>query len=270
MILRRIKFHVENENWFAVALDFFIVVVGVYIGVLLGNWNETRQERALYQQSYDRMIVEQQSNLTWTVWLRDHLREPIKTVQLALEDLRSCRTDDTVAARLDASFPYLGLRYQITLKTTALDQLVDNENFLRFQTPDLRNRLLNLSADLKRNREDSLNVSEGTDEDLINANTDVLQLSPLVYSGPDEVIDIVLNGGARSPELLRRTELKIPLAEACQNEAFLQTYYVWEGNAYYQSLLSAEIAIRLREDLTALGVPTGQDAGDREQASTAL
>ena len=44
MILRRIKAHVEKENWFAVFLDFCIVVVGVFIGLQVANWNEARSE----------------------------------------------------------------------------------------------------------------------------------------------------------------------------------------------------------------------------------
>ena len=44
MILRRIKAHVEKENWFAVGIDFCIVVVGVFIGLQVGNWNEARSE----------------------------------------------------------------------------------------------------------------------------------------------------------------------------------------------------------------------------------
>ncbi|MEM9014359.1 MAG: hypothetical protein AAGB02_04545 [Pseudomonadota bacterium] len=42
MILRRIKAHVEKENWFAVGIDFVIVVVGVFLGIQIGNWNEVR------------------------------------------------------------------------------------------------------------------------------------------------------------------------------------------------------------------------------------
>jgi hypothetical protein len=30
MILRRLTQHIKAQNWFAVALDFFIVVVGVF------------------------------------------------------------------------------------------------------------------------------------------------------------------------------------------------------------------------------------------------
>ena len=45
MILRRITEHVKAQNWTAVALDFFIVVVGVFIGIQVSNWNEVRTER---------------------------------------------------------------------------------------------------------------------------------------------------------------------------------------------------------------------------------
>jgi hypothetical protein len=45
MLLRRLKAHVETENWFAVFLDFAIVVIGVFIGIQVANWNEVRLER---------------------------------------------------------------------------------------------------------------------------------------------------------------------------------------------------------------------------------
>jgi len=47
VILRSLSKHVEDQNWFAVGLDFFIVVVGVFIGIQVSNWNAARiQEQA--------------------------------------------------------------------------------------------------------------------------------------------------------------------------------------------------------------------------------
>lgn|GEM_PF-1205993 len=46
MLLRRLTQHVQNQNWFAVFLDFIIVVVGVFIGLQVGNWNQAVKERA--------------------------------------------------------------------------------------------------------------------------------------------------------------------------------------------------------------------------------
>lgn len=45
MILRSITKHVREQNWVAVGIDFLIVVVGVFIGIQVANWNEARLER---------------------------------------------------------------------------------------------------------------------------------------------------------------------------------------------------------------------------------
>lgn len=45
MLLRRVTEHVKSQNWIAVALDFIIVVVGVFIGIQVANWNEARVDR---------------------------------------------------------------------------------------------------------------------------------------------------------------------------------------------------------------------------------
>ncbi len=40
MLLRRVTKHVKDQNWFAVFIDFLIVVFGVYIGVWIGGYQE--------------------------------------------------------------------------------------------------------------------------------------------------------------------------------------------------------------------------------------
>ena len=47
MLLRRITKHVKDQNWFAIGIDFCIVVIGVFIGIQVANWNEARAERKL-------------------------------------------------------------------------------------------------------------------------------------------------------------------------------------------------------------------------------
>ncbi|MAI90362.1 hypothetical protein [Ponticaulis sp.] len=63
MILRRLSRHVGEQNWFAVLLDFIIVVLGVYMGVLLGNWNSqslaSRSERAVLMQLHEEVVAAQ-------------------------------------------------------------------------------------------------------------------------------------------------------------------------------------------------------------------
>lgn len=37
MILRRLTTHVKDQNWFAVALDFIIVVTGIWVALMVGQ-----------------------------------------------------------------------------------------------------------------------------------------------------------------------------------------------------------------------------------------
>jgi hypothetical protein len=54
MLLRRIIEHTNAQNWTAIMIDFVIVVVGVFIGIQVANWNEQlafeRREQVLTQE----------------------------------------------------------------------------------------------------------------------------------------------------------------------------------------------------------------------------
>jgi len=46
MRLRSLTKHIREQNWFAVALDFFIVVVGILIAFQITNWSEARSDNS--------------------------------------------------------------------------------------------------------------------------------------------------------------------------------------------------------------------------------
>jgi hypothetical protein len=58
MLLRSITKHVKDQNWFAVALDFVIVVVGILIAFQITNWASERNDRDLEQQYLNRLHTE--------------------------------------------------------------------------------------------------------------------------------------------------------------------------------------------------------------------
>ncbi|MCR9224024.1 MAG: hypothetical protein NXH70_08120 [Hyphomonas sp.] len=59
MILRRVTKHVKDQNWFAVGIDFFIVVVGVFVGLQVQNWSERQGDRSAEQ----RYLIELRQDL---------------------------------------------------------------------------------------------------------------------------------------------------------------------------------------------------------------
>lgn len=55
MLLRRITQHVKDQNWFAVFIDFLIVVVGILIAFQITNWNEARLQKQTAQTYVERI-----------------------------------------------------------------------------------------------------------------------------------------------------------------------------------------------------------------------
>ena len=45
MILRRVIAHFKKQEWTAIAIDFVIVVMGVFVGMQVNNWNAAREGR---------------------------------------------------------------------------------------------------------------------------------------------------------------------------------------------------------------------------------
>ena len=44
MILRRLTEHLKQQHWTAIAIELVIVVLGVFIGIQVANWNEARRD----------------------------------------------------------------------------------------------------------------------------------------------------------------------------------------------------------------------------------
>lgn len=94
MLLRRVIDHVRTQNWFAIFLDFLIVVVGVFIGIQVSNWNAMRLERseeaALLERlrgDFARIEIEADRSLTYH-------QKMVADLATTLEALRSDRLED--------------------------------------------------------------------------------------------------------------------------------------------------------------------------------
>ncbi|KFZ38448.1 hypothetical protein HR45_03155 [Shewanella mangrovi] len=72
MWLRRIAEHVREQNWTAIVIDFAIVVMGVFIGIQVSNWNQqqnnvARQNVLLFQLVED--LHADLGELEFVIWI---------------------------------------------------------------------------------------------------------------------------------------------------------------------------------------------------------
>lgn len=63
MILRRLTENLRAQNWTAISIEFLIVVIGVFLGTQVANWNEGRIERRETERLLVQLVPELQSQM---------------------------------------------------------------------------------------------------------------------------------------------------------------------------------------------------------------
>ena len=94
-ISRRLAERVRRHDWFAVLVDFIIVVVGIFIGLQVNLWVQSRQERGVERRYLERLLADSDESVLV-------LREAI-----ALNDRRAS-TLSSLAAGLEKGSPTPG------------------------------------------------------------------------------------------------------------------------------------------------------------------
>ena len=92
MILRRLVETVREQSWFTVALEIFIVVIGIFLGLQVDDWNERRKEQSVAAAYHARLLEDVRTELV-TLDLRieyyTQVRQRAEDVRRSLSDSQS-------------------------------------------------------------------------------------------------------------------------------------------------------------------------------------
>jgi hypothetical protein len=146
MLLRRISEHVRDQNWVAVGIDFAIVVIGVFIGIQVANWNAARIENQL-EQSY---LIRLHEDITESLVGQERdirfLTQQLSDQAIILTSLKQC----AVAADDDLAFQRglntLGYINPPRLIRTTIDELASTGRSDLLKSREVRERLADVVA----------------------------------------------------------------------------------------------------------------------------
>ena len=222
MILRRIKAHVEKENWFAVGIDFLIVVVGVFIGIQVANWNEARQDYQAYEKAHNRMVDEINRNIASAKNSVQIIEPSIKSVELTIEDLRQCNTDEAAKLRMDNALIAIMTTHSLRVDNRAANTISTSERLLEQQPEALRQ----LYAEYSRQLQTVIDYSASWQLVMEQQFDD----SPPYFDyGPRTT-----STGTALQILYRPLILTEDLSVVCQNSEVHKLFYRWENGSMYQ------------------------------------
>lgn len=220
MILRRLSKHVKNENWFAVSLDFVIVVLGVLLGLQAQQWLGTRNAAKDYKAAMSRLNVEIQANLDEGQRVKDELGYRLDNITNGLNALQSCSDTIEIKRTINDSLEGLMGTMSMKLHRNAIDELTSDARLLSQQSPERRQEL----ADLKK-----LIVVLQREADLMEELPlrERFENNPIIAIGAREPFERTYLGKSWTSGR-RDLTLKVPVSEACRDDALIKSYYYWE------------------------------------------
>jgi hypothetical protein len=149
MILQRVTAHLKRQDWTAIALDLLIVIVGVFIGMQVSNWNEARSERARERNYLERLRFDFTANVkTLESYVEARRREgqTLADLTFALRQERKAPTNDALQGPLCR----WGATALPDLRQGTYDELVSSGALSLLRDQELRILLADYSASEER------------------------------------------------------------------------------------------------------------------------
>lgn len=84
MILRRLTENLRAQNWTAIVIEFLIVVIGVFIGTQVANWNQQRLAKVETERMLEQLVPELQSQMEFFDSARTYYATSRRYADLAL------------------------------------------------------------------------------------------------------------------------------------------------------------------------------------------
>jgi hypothetical protein len=135
MLLGRVIEHVREQNWTAVGIDFAIVVIGVFVGIQVSNWNEERETSRKGAIFSERL----RADLREENWRYQFLNEYYRDVHAAAQKTADALSGKTALSSEEFLInAYRASQYkQGASRRATYDQLISTGNIGLIQDEDL-------------------------------------------------------------------------------------------------------------------------------------
>jgi len=138
MILSRVIEHMKKQHWTAIAIDFFIVVFGVFIGLQVQEWNGARNDRAQALEYRERLITDMKLSVSRNQSQIDYGRRQVGQLDVVLAALNARQLDADKAGVFDAGLYNMGKFDLPTMVMGTIDELNATGDFKLIGDPALR------------------------------------------------------------------------------------------------------------------------------------
>ncbi len=138
MLLRRVIEHVKAQNWTAISLDFVIVVIGVFVGIQVSNWNDLRIEREREKTYIQQLAIEvAQMRAQIGEIIEAHDRH-LAAMRGTLNALESCDAEAAILEDIEHTFTEYQNLQPVQVIDSVYSEMVSNGMLASLDDDELR------------------------------------------------------------------------------------------------------------------------------------
>lgn len=251
MLLRRVIEHVREQNWTAIGIDFLIVVIGVFVGIQVSNWNEDREARKRGAEFTERLRADLHFERGFYAYMGDYYRDVRDAAEATVNALTGAAALSNHDLLVNA---YRATQYRDALRRrSTYDELVSTGSLGLIKDAELLNiasRAYQLAVldNLSREGRDSLYRQafrmiiandvqrelsrQCGDRNVIRADFEGIAAElgyPCKLELPPEVIDAAAQALRSDPMLVRYLRLRIADLETRRGDLARNQKLVFEG-----------------------------------------
>lgn len=143
MLLRRITKHIKEQNWFAVVLDTFVVIFGVFLGFQINEWNNERKD-ALKGESYlERIAGELEQDIRFFDNIIRSNESGMENAQFLLDTLKNEALVQEDPTRFITSLAFVGSSFVVNVNNNTIEEIKFSGNLELIKNEELRNDIIN-------------------------------------------------------------------------------------------------------------------------------
>lgn len=141
MILQRLGRSIRNQDWFTVTIELIVVVVGIFLGLQVTDWNDARKARAderLYlERLHDELVLATDQIASRAETLADWKQRCVT----ALEAMNAGDLGEMTAEEFGWALILVQRNSLVDSEITTIEELIATGNLAKISDADLRNRI---------------------------------------------------------------------------------------------------------------------------------
>jgi hypothetical protein len=148
MILRRFSQALQAQNWAAIAIEFVLLVAGVFLGIQVANWNQERQLDAQRSAALARLHAESEAAI---IYIEGRIGSMAGDAELRTEALRRLSDNDWQGAdpaRMAKALDSLKFAPAVSPPRAVYDELISTGLYSELGDPRMREAVSAYIADI--------------------------------------------------------------------------------------------------------------------------